>query len=257
MEEDAEPRALDTVGEQPGSGAAAETPEGAAPETEDKDGGKGSFLRELPVLILIAFGLALIIKTFVAQAFYIPSESMVPELKIGDRVLVNKLVYRVRDPRRGEIIVFIAEKDRRQKSFFGRVRSFLTEGLGVVHPQERDFIKRVVGLPGETVEANRRGHVYITPVGGERFRLDEPYVQNVQRVAFEPTVVPEDHYFVMGDNRPNSSDSRTLLGPVARTDIIGKAFIRIWPAGRIGFFHTPAYAWVRAWSPRLSAWAFP
>jgi signal peptidase I len=202
---------------------------------------KGSFLRELPILILIAFGLALILKTFVVQAFYIPSESMLPTLQVEDRVLVNKLVYRFRDPRRGEIIVFIAEHDREERSFWQRVRSFLTEGLGVTTPAERDFIKRVVGLPGETVEVDEEGNVFVTPVDGERFRLDEPYIENADPSSFGPTTVPEDGYFVMGDNRPASSDSRSDLGAVRRTDIIGKAFVRIWPPGRFGFFRTPAY----------------
>src|SRR2546429_8245951 len=92
------------------------------PRKKKKD---GSFLKELPILIVIAFGLALLIKTFLLQAFFIPSESMVPTLKIGDRVLVNKLVYRIHPPRRGDIIVFI-EKPGSPKSFWGRVRSFLT-----------------------------------------------------------------------------------------------------------------------------------
>jgi len=220
-----------------------ELPSGDADEAEPggKDNKKGSFLRELPILILIAFALALILKTFVVQAFYIPSESMVPTLQDRDRVLVNKLVYRFRDPRRGEIIVFIAEHDRQQKSFWRRVRSFLTEGLGVTTPAERDFIKRVIGLPGETVEVDGDGNVFITPVDGDRFRLEEPYVENVDASSFGPTPVPDDSYFVMGDNRPASSDSRSDLGPVDRADVIGKAFVRIWPPGRFGFFRTPKY----------------
>src|SRR5438874_80128 len=111
----------------------------------------GSFLKELPILIIIAFGLALLIKTFLLQAFYIPSESMVPTLQVGDRVLVNKLVYRIHPPRRGDIIVFI-EDPGPKKAFWGRVRSFLTEGLGVTKPASKDFIKRVIGLPGERLQ---------------------------------------------------------------------------------------------------------
>src|SRR5438874_8749436 len=112
---------------------------------------EGSFLKELPILIIIAFGLALLIKTFLLQAFYIPSESMEPTLQVGDRVLVNKLVYRIHPPRRGDIIVFI-EDPGPKKAFWGRVRSFLTEGLGVTKPASKDFIKRVIGLPGERLQ---------------------------------------------------------------------------------------------------------
>ena len=208
------------------------------PPTKPK---KGGFLHELPILILIAFGLALLIKTFLAQAFYIPSESMLPTLEVGDRVLVNKLVYRFREPRRGEVIVFIAERDEQEKTFWQRVRSFLTEGLGVVRPAEKDFIKRVIGLPGETIEIDRKGKVFITPPDGSRFRLDEPYVETQKKTPLRPTVVPDDSYFVMGDNRPNSSDSTGRLGPILRSDVIGKAFITIWPPSRMGFFHTPSY----------------
>src|SRR5947207_13895458 len=108
-----------------------------------KRGGPLAFLRELPALLLIAFILALLIKSFLIQAFYIPSESMVPTLQVGDRVLVNKLVYRIHPPRRGDIIVFI-EDPGPKKAFWGRVRSFLTEGLGVTKPKTLDFIKLAI-----------------------------------------------------------------------------------------------------------------
>src|SRR5438105_2238747 len=126
-------------------------PPAVEPPEQKKKHGAGSFFKELPLLILIAFGLALLIKTFLIQAFFIPSESMVPTLQVGDRVLVNKLVYRFHDPRRGDIIVFI-EDPGPKKAFWGRVRSFLTEGLGVTKPKSLDFIKRVIGLPGETIQ---------------------------------------------------------------------------------------------------------
>lgn len=216
---------------------------GAKAEPSKKGGG---FFKELPILILIAFGLALVIKTFLVQAFFIPSESMVPTLEIGDRVMVNKLVTRFREPRRGEIIVFIADRDERVRSFGQKVRSFLFEGLGVTTPRERDFIKRVIGLPGETVEM-RKAKVTVTRTDGTKVTLDEPYLaEELDQTPFKPFTVPADMYFVMGDNRPNSSDSRSTLGPIARSDIVGKAFIRIWPAGRFGFFHRPAYETVAA-----------
>jgi signal peptidase I len=215
--------------------------EEAAEEGEEAPDGGWHFIKELPILIVIAFGLALLIKTFLAQAFFIPSESMVPTLVVDDRVLVNKLVYRFREPRRGEIIVFVAEKPA-PKPFLGRVRSFLTEGLGVVTPEEQDFIKRVIALPGETIRVDGRGRVFITPAGGsEPFRLREPYLAGERdQNRYGPFTVPTDSYFVMGDNRAHSSDSR-VRGPVHREDIIGKAFLRLWPPGRVGFFRRPAY----------------
>jgi signal peptidase I len=202
---------------------------------------EGNFLKELPILIIIAFGLALLIKTFLLQAFFIPSESMVPTLQVGDRVLVNKLVYRIHPPRRGDIIVFI-EHPGPPKSFWSRVRSFLTEGLGVTKPASRDFIKRVIGLPGETIQITN-GVVNIKTPGGRSFDLVEPYLnaENRDNSSYGPFAIPAGSYFVMGDNRANSADSRTSLGPVRKKVIIGRAFIRIWPLGRFGFFHRPKY----------------
>ncbi|MGH2783659.1 MAG: signal peptidase I [Actinomycetota bacterium] len=202
-----------------------------------------SFFKELPVLILIAFGLALLIKTFLIQAFFIPSESMVPTLEIGDRVLVNKLVYRFREPRRGEVIVFVAEHDTSadDRNFFRKIIDTLTEGLGVSAPADRDFIKRIIGLPGETVEM-KDGIVTITKTDGTKLALSEPYLaEDKDTTPFGPQKVPAGSYFVMGDNRPNSADSRTRLGPIKRSDIIGKAFIKVWPLGRIGILSTPKY----------------
>jgi len=232
-------------------------PAGAPPPTRSR----WAFLRELPVLILIAFVLALLLKTFLVQAFYIPSESMEPTLYgcptcNGDRVLVNKLVWRFRSPERGEIVVFIAQHDSAHRSFLSRIRSFLTEGLGVTTPKETDFIKRIIGLPGETIEVSARG-VYITPVHGKRFKLFEPYIARASQAG--PLVpcgkatdcpqgppqrafkVPLGHYFVMGDNRDSSADSRSSLGPVKGSDFVGKAFVKIWPVGRIGIVHVPSY----------------
>jgi len=222
-----------------------------------------AFLRELPVLILIAFILALLMKTFLVQAFYIPSQSMEPTLYgcdgcNGDRVLVNKLAWRFRSPARGEIVVFIAEHDSAHRSLLSRVKSFLTEGLGVTTPKETDFIKRIIGLPGETIQVTAKG-VYITPVHGKRFKLNEPYIARAstngslvpcgrsascpQGPAQPPTKIPPGSYFVMGDNRENSQDSRFRNPPgIKRSDFVGKAFVKIWPIGRIGLVHVPTYS---------------
>ncbi len=216
-------------------------PDRPAAEPPKKHSGL-AFFKELPVLILIAFGLALLIKTFLIQAFFIPSESMVPTLQINDRVLVNKLVYRFRDPRRGEIVVFVAERDAEApKSFFRKIVDTITEGLGAKQPPEKDFIKRVIGLPDETVEM-RDGVVTITTKDGKKLKLDEPYLSSEKDTnPFGPFRVPPDRYFVMGDNRPNSSDSRFRLGPIKRSDIVGKAFVKVWPLGRAGILRRPKY----------------
>jgi signal peptidase I len=231
-------------------------PAGAPPEKRSRI----AVVRELPILILIAFILALLMKTFLVQAFYIPSESMEPTLHgclgcNGDRVLVNKVAWRFRQPERGEIVVFIAQHDDAHRSFLSRVRSFLTEGLGVTTPKETDFIKRIIGLPGETVQVTAKG-VYVTPVHGKRFKLTEPYIARAstngtlvpcgrascpQGPTFSATKIPAGSYFVMGDNRENSQDSR-FRGPIKRSDFVGKAFVKIWPLGRIGLVHLPAYS---------------
>jgi signal peptidase I len=206
-------------------------PSGRARRT--KRGLSGS-LRELPVLLLVAFLLALLIKSFVVQAFYIPSESMTNTLKVGDRVLVNKLVYHLHPPRRGDIIVF-ADPHPAVVAHRNVVSGFwhwLTEGLGVSSNPDKDFIKRVIGLPGETVEMNNG----IVTIDGKPLR--EPYLNPYRDLrAFGPYKVPEGTLFVMGDNRANSSDSRFGLGPIPMDKVIGRAFVIIWPPSRVGWLH--------------------
>ncbi|HVL90434.1 MAG TPA: signal peptidase I [Actinomycetota bacterium] len=215
----------------------------SAPEDEKPTGKKqGSFFKELPILILIAFGLALLIKSFLIQAFYIPSESMVPTLNVGDRVLVNKVVYKMREPRRGEVIVFVGERFQENRSFLQRVRDALTSGFGGKQGPERDFIKRIIGLPGETVEGVG-GRVIVTPAGGgASFALDEPYLAQPMTQSFSAVTVPKGSYFVMGDNRGNSSDSRGALGSIKKGEIVGKAFVRVWPLSRFRRLTRPGYA---------------
>jgi signal peptidase I len=231
------------------SATAPSSEEIAGKKRPDKSG-PGAFFKELPVLILIAFGLALIIKTFLVQAFFIPSESMLPTLRVGDRVLVNKLVYRFREPHRGEIVVFVAEPDHVKRNAFQRFIKSFTEGLGAAQPPERDYIKRVIGLPGDTVSM-KDGVVTITPARGEPFTLDEPYLNQPRDFSpFGPYKVPPNSYFLMGDNRGNSSDSRvnTFGGlcatppcSIPKSRIVGKAFITIWPLSRISTHGAPSY----------------
>ena len=210
-----------------------------APEKEPESHGVLGFLKELPVLIVLAFVLALLIKTFLVQAFYIPSASMEPTLMPGDRVLVNKLSPHFGLPARGDIIVFSnphpTEEPQRNaiESFF----HWVGEGLGLATPPNEDFIKRVIGLPGDTVEVKDG----VTYVNGKA--LVEPYTmplsaqQKKHEQDFAPYKVPPGHLFVLGDNRLNSNDSRYELGPVPVGDVIGKAFVTIWPPSRLGWLH--------------------
>ncbi|MDP9344026.1 MAG: signal peptidase I [Actinomycetota bacterium] len=179
--------------------------------------------------------MALLIKTFLVQAFYIPSPSMDPTLKVGDRVLVNKLAYKLHGPSRGDVIVFsnpgpsvtqCPEPHRNPVSAFVH---WVTEGLGVSAPACEDFIKRVIGVPGDVVE-ERDGVMY---VNGKR--LVEPYL-NKQRDTrtLGPWRVEAGHLFVMGDNRVNSNDSRFGLGQIPIDHVVGRAFIIIWPPSRFG-----------------------
>lgn len=166
-------------------------------------------LVEWVVILALALGVALLVRATVIQTFFIPTPSMVPTLKVDDRLLVDKITLRTRDVRRGDIVVF------------ERPATFTDTTI-------KDLIKRVVGLPGETLEG-RQGAVW---VNGNR--LNEPYlVEGVTTSDFAPVKVAVDHYFVMGDNRPESYDSR-FWGTVEREKIIGRALIRVWPPTRFG-----------------------
>jgi signal peptidase I len=180
-------------------------------------------IREVVQLAVVALLLAFAIKSVALQAFYIPSGSMLETLQVGDRVLVEKLTYRLRDPERGEIIVF-RRPGLEEEGFSPAAtwRSFL-EGIGLSEPDEdRDLIKRVIGLPGETVElVDGVVHIDGRPIA-------EGYTAPETR-DFPPVVVPEGEYFVLGDNRGNSRDSRFGLGTIPTANVIGRAFVIIWP----------------------------
>ncbi len=200
----------------------------------------GSFLAELPVLVLVAFVLALLLKSFLVQAFYIPSESMVPTLEVGDRVLVNKVVYELREPRRGEIVVFrdddgpiVGQATAEESNPATRLVRSLASGLGLAPSGERDFIKRIIGLPGDTVEM-RDGVVYVNSQALPEAPVSEGgYLSTRDLNPYGPYTVPEGHYFMMGDNRPNSSDSRFGLGAIPADAVVGRAFVIIWPVPRV------------------------
>lgn len=246
----------------------------------------GSFLRELPVLVLIAIVLALLIKTFLVQAFYIPSGSMEQTLHINDRVLVNKVVYHVRNPHRGEIVVF----DTNGTGFEGQGADYnpcpnsngLVNGIrsvqrffGLGGCGDNDFIKRVIAVPGDTVQCcNNKGQVMVNGKG-----LTEKYVYQDDHEPFcaappgslshkpdvtgaaacgpgaKPVVVTKGNYWVMGDHRSSSDDSRPN-GFVPRSKIIGRAFVRVWPISRWGWLTVPgtnAVALSAAATPAVSA----
>ncbi len=182
-------------------------------DDQQKASSKGGGIVEFIVILAISFALVfLVIRPFVVEAFFIPSESMVHTLEVGDRVLTNKFIYRFTEPERGDILVF--------KSVDGS--SDLKD--------RKDLIKRVVGVPGDTIQV-RRGKLF---VNGEAQK--EPYV-NEETVDFQapygPKKVPEGHVFMMGDNRGNSSDSR-VFGPLPKENIEGQAFLRFWPLNRFG-----------------------
>lgn len=168
--------------------------------TKKKEG-----LWELLEALAIAVVLAAIIRFFVVQPFYIPSGSMEPTLKPGDRIIVNKFIYRFTKPQRGDIMVFKFPLD-----------------------PKRDFIKRVIGLPGDIVEI-KDSNLYIN---GKQIK--EPYLPPGLRFQdFGPVKVPDDHYFMMGDNRNHSDDSR-FWGFLPQDNIVGKAMVIYWPLSRIG-----------------------
>lgn len=175
---------------------------------------------EWVAVVVGALVVALIVKTFLFQAFYIPSASMEPTLHEGDRVLVNKLSYDLHDVRRGDVVVFELPQDK-----------VGADGI-------KDLIKRVVGLPGDTIET-RDGVVYINDRA-----LSEPYLADGTRTgdpangnnpSITRQVIPEGTVFVMGDNRANSHDSRYAdRGPIPIDSIVGRAFVLVWPPGDVG-----------------------
>ena len=197
-----------------------ETPPSEAPQAPLKrDSHWRKTTIEYTLIIVCAIGLALLIQAFGIKPYRIPSASMTNTLKIGDRVLVNRVVYHLRKPHRGDIVVFSSP----------RAAGGIT------------LIKRIIGLPGETISL-KGGAVYIN---GRR--LNESYVRKVNGAALptepfsdgrtwslaQPYTVKADQYFVMGDNREESDDSRDW-GPILKSELIGVAFFKYWPPSRIG-----------------------
>jgi signal peptidase I len=245
-------------------------PPGPAPEGGGVGGGQGSeagqekrrgprggrresasLLRELPVLIIIALGLALLIKTFLVQAFFIPSDSMQNTLQIGDRVLVNKLAARFGDVNRGEVVVFrdpggwLPETLPPEPSnpVFGAVKNVLVFIGLLPSASEKDLIKRVIGAPGDHVVCcDTQGRISVNGVP-----LDESYVfpgNPASDKRFDVTV-PAGRLWVMGDHRALSADSRVHVGTpgggtVPEDNVIGRAIVVVWPVARWQTIPVPA-----------------
>jgi signal peptidase I len=237
-EDSAEPGEDSTVKPAPGSGPRrpwsrwpAVIPEAGGPAPVEEPPPKPrSLLGELPLLLAVAFVIAFLVKTFVAQAFFIPSESMVHTLEVGDRVLVSRMSYHLHEPNRGDIVVFTSPFETQKKSdpLPSRVIHTVLESVGLRQPSTEDFIKRVIGLPGETVEG-KDGKIFIS---GRQ--LVEPYLGEQPIGDFPAKTIPKGQLWVMGDNRNRSSDSR-VFGPIKKSKIVGRAILRIWPVNRLGF----------------------
>ncbi len=167
--------------------------------------------RENFQIIAIALALALLIRAFVAEPRYIPSDSMLPTLEVGDRLVVEKISYHFRPPATGEIIVFDPPQQLQIQGY----------------AKNQAFIKRVIGTPGQTVQV-QNGKVYLNGTPLKENYIAEPPAYNMESVQ-----VPEDQLFVMGDNRNNSNDSH-VWGFLPKQNVIGHACFRFWPFSRIG-----------------------
>jgi signal peptidase I len=224
----------------------AERPSDTAPEQDpshpeeppDSPRVRRSAWRELPVLLLVALVLAVLIKSFIVQAFFIPSPSMEPTLKQGDRILVCRVCLHVQDIHRGDVLVFSDPNPSGSgRGAIGGFFHWLEEGVGVAQPEDPDFVKRVGALPGETWEI-RKGTLF---VNGQS--IDRPYLSpNIDTRSFAPQTVPDGMLLMLGDNPLDSGDSRFPptaggLGYVPIDKVIGKAFVRVWPPSRMGWIH--------------------
>ncbi|MEP6624789.1 MAG: signal peptidase I [Acidimicrobiia bacterium] len=179
-----------------------------------KDGSVRNIV-EWVVIIAVAVGFAFLVRGFAFQTFFIPSESMTPRLETDDRVLVNKFAYDLRDPSRGDVVVFRTPPNAHISNM-------------------DDLVKRIVGLPGETIEG-RNGKILIN---GKV--LSEPYLpSDLQSTTFGPAKVPANSYYMLGDNRQYSNDS-THWGPANRNLFVGPVFVTIWPLDRID---VPGWLW--------------
>lgn len=174
---------------------------------------------ELGKTLGTAFVLAILIRTFVAEARYIPSSSMENTLQINDRLIINKFIYRFHDPKRGDIAVFMAPKSA-------------GKACQKINTAPKDaYIKRVIGLPGDKVEVNTKHQVLIN-----NQVLTEQYIKEPPDYSFDPIIVPPNSYLMLGDNRNNSCDGH-LWGFLPRENFIGPAVFLFWPLNRLGMIN--------------------
>ncbi len=204
---------------------------------KDTKDGKGSFI-ELVVIVVVALGLALGIQQFLVKPFRIPSESMEPTLTVGQRVLVDRVSPRFSEPERGDIVVFKPPvgADDDASTVCAVERPGQPCAQAVDKRSDTNFIKRVVGVPGDELKVIR-GRVYMKNKQGRFIQQNEPFIrpdETCDECNLRQSVkVPEGQFFMMGDNRGNSTDSR-VWGPVKKDWIIGGAFFTYWPPKRIG-----------------------
>jgi signal peptidase I len=201
--------------------------------------------QELPLLLIIAFCLAVLIRSFLLQAFFIPSGSMENTLLVGDRVLVNKVVYDVREPGRGEVVVFRGPEawapqitEIGTPGFFTKLGRTVGDLVGISRPGAKDFIKRVIGVPGDRVACcDDQGRVTVNGRAldetylFDNSPLDTPPGDGCRSRRFDEVLVEPGQLFVMGDHRGVSQDSR-CQGTIPIDNVIGRAFVIVWPSSR-------------------------
>lgn len=191
------------------------------PETSRRK--QRSFWVELPILLLVAVIVAVLVRTFLVQTFYIPSGSMESTLLINDRVLVNKMIYRFREPRRGEVVVFVPPKE------------------WDAGPTKDDYIKRVVGTGGDRIVCcDAAGRITIN---GQVLEEDYLFEEDVPSAQPFDVTVPRDRLFVLGDHRSSSADSRFHTdyerGTIPVDAVVGRAFVIFWPFSHVGTLSVP------------------
>ena len=188
---------------------------GANPGSGDTSTRVLRFVLEWGLVLLVAIGVAFGMRQFVVGTYYIPSQSMEPTLMVGDRILVSKLSYHLHDVHRGDIVVF------------GRPP-------GEASPEIKDLVKRVIGLPGETISSGPNGEVLI-----DGKPIAQPWLTPSAKADPGPPIrtqtIPPNQYFVMGDNRGDSEDSR-FFGTIPRSIIVGHVVLRFWPLNQIHVF---------------------
>ncbi|WP_067461563.1 signal peptidase I [Actinomadura macra] len=235
--------------------SAEETADDGSPDEGKRKKKPGSFWKELPVLIVVAVVLALVIKAFAVQAFYIPSGSMENTLQVGDRVLVNKIVYHTRDIARGDVVVFNGLDSWDPETQVKEPGNPISKALHAVGsafgvaPNEKDYIKRVIGIPGDHVKCcDAQGRVTVNgvPLDEKSYLYTDPITHEQNKPSNDPfdVTVKPGQLWVMGDHRELSYDSRSHRGDpgggtIPTDRVIGRAFVIVWPLNRLDTLPIP------------------